>query len=207
MAKNPLITDDVRLLIATVYLENPEFRAKEIRNEVEARLRRKNPKTKPEWPGLSAVQKELTRIRSNIDKRPPKLKELDTPWSIGSLVQYDIPPEALPMVLRVCAQRNTMGMTVRAYNWRRRQDVMAGSPMPEAPDYNEPFSIRDALWVSRLSKLTSDPQDIWNLAAWCSAEERAYEAIGKSIDIVNIDSFLLRRFGLEQSEESKGGTL
>lgn len=94
MAKNPLITNEVREVIATIYLNYPDWRAKEIRDGVEARLHEQNPRSKPGWPGLSAVQKELTKQRKTDDTRPPESKRLDEPWSLGASVKHDIPPDA-----------------------------------------------------------------------------------------------------------------
>jgi hypothetical protein len=94
MAKNPLITDEVRQVIAEIYLKHPDWRAKEIRDGVEARLHKQNPRSKPGWPGLSAVQKELTKQRKTNDARPPESKRLDEPWSLGASVNFGISPEA-----------------------------------------------------------------------------------------------------------------
>ena len=66
MAKGPVIPDDVKRDIAEVYLEHRDWRAKEIQSEVNSRLRKRNYKINPDWPGLSAVQKQLTQIRKNI---------------------------------------------------------------------------------------------------------------------------------------------
>jgi len=154
MAKNPLITDDIRQLIATVYLENPDFRAKEIRKEVEARLLRANPKTKPNWPGLSAVQKILTQVRNRNTERPSELKELDDPWCIASMVKYPITAEALPHVLQLQV-------------WI-------------AEKINRLITIREALWAARLYTVTKNMEELQDYARDYALYEKIRELYGES---------------------------
>tara|TARA_R100000049_G_C1930658_1_gene74648 strand:+ start:470 stop:1234 length:765 start_codon:yes stop_codon:yes gene_type:complete len=123
MPKGPLITDEVRRLITKIYVEHTDWQAKEVQSELNHLLNSK-------WPGLSAVQKALTKIRKKDDERSPESKELDGPWSTASMVRYPIPPEALPSVLKAwaCAREK----------------------------YNHPFTIREALWAARLYAVTKD---------------------------------------------------
>jgi hypothetical protein len=144
MAKGPKITDEVINLIASVYLEHQDWRAKEIKKEVNVRLRRVNPKLPPDWPGLSAVQKELTKIRKRLTELPPEKQELDRPWSMATVMKYPIPPEALLSVLEV-------------WVWTREN-------LKDAV-----FTIREAQWASRLYFLTSDTASLAKVArlyAW-----------------------------------------
>lgn len=107
-----------------------------------------------DWPSVSAVQKELTEIRKNIDKKSPELKGLDEPWSLGSLTKYDISPEALPAVMSVY-----------------RKCLAA----------EREFTIGEALWVARLHKLF-DPPDPVTMLNWATAyalEEWVSEITGK----------------------------
>lgn len=181
MAKNPLITDKVRRVIAEIYLEHPDCRAKEIRDRVEARLHKQNLRSKPGWPGISAVQKELTKIRANLDKRPPEVKELDKPFSLGTLVKYPIPPEALPTVLEAWA------------HYRKGTTN---------------FTIREALWFARLSgalslfeKVGDKDRSLANLVIWYAIRESAYEAIGEDIDTTDLDTGVLGLLKLEEEKE------
>ena len=194
MAQGPHLSQEIKILIARIHLEHPDYGPTNLREELLRRMKETGLDRNfgPDWPGVSAVGKVLANIRSNLDKRPPETKRIDMPWSIGSLPQYSIPPEALPMVLRLYAQ--PMSVTVRVATQRLR---VKAEPIS--------FSIRDALWVSRLSKLFSDPQDIWDFAAWCSVQERTYEAIGEATDFANIDRLLLKKLGLNRLETNKGG--
>ena len=56
---------------------------------------------------------------------------LDQPWCVGCLAKYDIPPEALPIVMWVYEKH--LGQK------------------------EQHFSIREALWIARLYKLIDDP--------------------------------------------------
>lgn len=56
---------------------------------------------------------------------------LDQPWCVGCLAKYDIPPEALPIVMWVYEKH--LGQK------------------------EQHFSIREALWLARLYKLIDDP--------------------------------------------------
>ena len=120
MAKNPLITDEVRQVIAEVYVMHPDYRAKEVQNEVHARLRQLNAHVKPDWPGLSAIQKELTKIRKNDSERSTEAKGLDRPWSVGTVNDFIIPPEVIPTLIQIQANiRKDDGLllTIREARW------------------------------------------------------------------------------------------
>jgi len=132
MAKNPLITNEVRKVIANIYLEHSDWRAKEIRDAVEARLHKINPRSKPGWPGLSAVQKELTKQRKTDDARPPESKALDQPWSLGKITERDLPIESIPVILGIQEYRRLKG--------------------------KEPLTIRQAWWLSRIYSVISQPE-------------------------------------------------
>jgi hypothetical protein len=156
MAKNPLITDEVKRVIAQMYLKHSDWRAKEIRDGVEARLHEQNPRSKPGWPGLSTVQKELTKQRKTDDTRPPESKGLDEPWNIATMADADneIPAEALPIVLRVWAK-----------SFERK---------------GKSLTIREAKWVSRLYHLINDIDSLKWYAKFYALEERTTEITGKS---------------------------
>ena len=162
MAKGPKLTAEVMQCITLVYLKYPNWRAKEIQGEVNARLRRENLRVSPDWPGLSAIQKALTKIRKNDNERSPESKELDRLWNTASLVKYPIPPEALPTVLKV-------------WVW-----------MPE--NLNFPLTIREALWVSRLYTVVKDVPLLTMRSQLHAIDERASEITGEprlSLDYFN----------------------
>ncbi len=81
--------------------------------------------------GLGAVQKELTKIRKNPSS------PLDEPWSLGSLAEYEIPPEAMPTVMSAYKKRLA------------EKDVL---------------TIREALWIGRLHNAVDPPDLVWDWA-------------------------------------------
>ncbi|MFC1968608.1 hypothetical protein ACFLVX_04395 [Chloroflexota bacterium] len=180
MAKGPLVTDAVEATIAEVYQKHPKWKAPEIRFEVNYLLRQKNPKLPAAWPGLSTVQKVLATIRRK--EKEPLPNPLDKPWSIGTLVKHPIPPEALPTVLEVWAKF-------------RKSEIF--------------FSVRVALWFSRLSSVLSDfekvgdkNRNLANVVIWYAIREGAYDVIGKDIvDTSDLDEMVLQLLKLEEDKE------
>ena len=160
MAKGPLITDEVIKLIAKAYLEHPEWRAKEIQSEVNTWLRTKNHRVNPEWPGLSTVQKELTKIRKRDAMRQPESKRIDELWSIGTLAEFNIPPEATPKVFQLQQKRT---------------------------DAEKPLTIREAMWVGRLHILIEDINRLGLLAIHYALMERVCELADIPNDTFNMD--------------------
>ncbi len=137
MAKGPRITKVIRDKIASLYLEDRSSPAKEIVEKLRQLYGDKAP-------GLSAVQKELTRIRRN----PNVSSELDKPWVLGAIGKYDIPAEIVPTIIELLRSRNNKGEIVgRSF-----------------------LTIRQALWVTRLSPLMDTiGEDI--LALYTSSHE------------------------------------
>ncbi|MDP2932174.1 MAG: hypothetical protein Q8O05_06755 [Chloroflexota bacterium] len=196
MAQGALITLEIKELIAQIHLAHPDYGPTGLRRELLERMKEigLDQNFGPDWPGVSAVGKVLANIRANLARRSPETKGIDALWSIGSLAQYPIPPEALLMVLRVSVEPTDI--PVRVANWRARMDK-------DHEIFN--FTIRDALWAARLYKLFTDPQDIWDFAAWCSVQERIQEATGQATDFPYIHRALLKKLGLSPSTDEKGG--
>ena len=70
-------------------------------------------------------------IKLISDARNHPKSPLDLHWTIGCLGKYDIPPEALPIVRVIYEQR--------------------------LEERHHRFTIREALWISRLHKIIDDP--------------------------------------------------
>ncbi len=168
MPKGPKITDDVVRLIATVYWDHREWRAKEIQIEVNHQLRKKRPDLNPNWPGLSAVQKELTKIRKRDAEKP---QELDSDWSLGTLTKYDLPPDAIPTIIAIQEMRQNNG--------------------------ERPLTIREAWWVSRLRCLVSSPKVLSIaevLSLWAinyAGEEEIAEISNTEFDTSELDQTII----------------
>lgn len=129
MAKGPRITDKVRQIIAEVYLAHPDWRAKETQREVNILL-------KGRGPGLSAVQKGLTKLRGRYHELIEH--EEENVWSLFSYFHFEVPPDALPVVLQVWLSA-------------RKDDKM-------------PVTNREVKWVVRLHKVIKDVKMLKNTA-------------------------------------------
>ncbi len=143
MAKGPIITDEVKQIIASVYLANIDWRAKEIQREVNNLC-----KGRGSW--LSAVQKVLTKVRRSYDELAQHWEE-DT-WSLFSYYHFEVPPDALPIVLQV---------------WLRARI-----------DDKMPVTNREVKWVVRLYKVINDVKMLKNRAKDLAINELIGEILG-----------------------------
>lgn len=169
--RGPNIPDSVRGVIAEVYLEDTNRVAKEIVAELHRRLRNQGMQLKPSWPGLSSVQKELTKQRKTDDARTPESKKLDKPWSIGSSIEHDIPPEATADLLDV---------------WKYCLAI------------SHTFTIREAKWVVHIRTALQTSQNVYQYrgallfgyANEYAIRERISEILGSPMDTRDIDGNL-----------------
>lgn len=192
MAKGAHLTQRIKELIAQIHLEHPGYGATQVRADLLKLMKDEGIDRNfgPDYPSLSAVQKVLTTIRAKLDNRPPEVKGLDKPWSVSSLSKYPIPPEALPVVLKVYAIWETV-------------DLSAYSTLATKGFTKQIFSVRLALWVARLSKLFSETAE---LAVWAfaySLAEVVNEAVGEPQHLGEHlgefnDFLLLRKLGLAE---------
>ena len=173
MTGGPKITEQIQQLIVDTYLEHPDWVAKQVQEWVDNEVGRKGLAVK--GPGLSAVQKKLAEYRDNLGKHV-SLKMFRTPWSLGSLYQDDMSPEAIQIVLSV-------------QKLRRLRD-------------EEPLTIPEAKWVGRLSRVfdpilkTDKLQSMINLvklenlsiwAQWYAARELASKVGNIPLDTSDFD--------------------
>jgi hypothetical protein len=75
------------------------------------------------------AEETLEKLISQARNHP--VSDLDAPWSVGCLAKYDMPPDALPIVMKI-------------YEGRLREE-------------EQHFTIREALWIARLHKIIDDP--------------------------------------------------
>jgi hypothetical protein len=167
MAKNPLVTKNIKLVIGEIYLKNPTWAAKKIRDAVEAKLHETNPCSQKGWPGLSAVQKEVSVIRRKDDERSPESRALDRPWSIGALNKYDIAYEVVPRLIEI-------------------NNIMKNIPGLQ------PLEIRRARWASRLQSLTKDNLKLITLSGVYAERELVSELMGIDLDTSDIDELAIK---------------
>lgn len=122
MAKGPEITDEIRLLATKLHKEHPKWTNKEIRNWILKSVHEDDPSLPKEWPSKFAIDRIMPGIRERIRKSKLEPSPLDKPWSVLTMIQYPIPPEALPSVLRVWYLAKDWGyaLTIREAQWVAR---------------------------------------------------------------------------------------
>jgi hypothetical protein len=157
MPKGPKITNEVKKFIAEVNEKHPDWIAKKVMVEVQAQLRRVNHQVKPDWPGLSAVQIELKKIRQRKIHDEPS--GIDSRWSAGALGEYDIPSEAIPKVLEIQGLRLS----------------------------HEPLTIREARWIGHLHAVTGDIMELATWAALYASREKICEQADIEKDTTDLD--------------------
>jgi len=154
MAKGPILTDEVKRLIAEICSEHPDWVAKEVKYEVQARLRRAGHQAKPDWPGITVVQIILKQIRAEREKGP---LPIDKQWSIGRLAEYDIPAGAVSKVLEIQSIRaNHEPLTIREARWIGRLHTVTDEIM-ELAVWAAMYADREKICdIANLEKDTSD---------------------------------------------------
>jgi hypothetical protein len=125
MPRGHLITSETRSRIADVLIRNPTWIAKEIQAEVDRQMGGRAP-------GLSAVQKEVTKLRKRVAKAPAS--ELDKSWNLSTLSEHDLPPKIIPILIEM--QKLKKGI------WY-------------SPTATE-LTVRQARWVCRLYYLIAE---------------------------------------------------
>ena len=154
MAKGPFITDEIRRFIAQVHIEHPDWHAKQVKAEV-------NRLSDGQGPGISATQKELTKI----NRRRKEITDVqENLWNLGLLSNPevpDLPTDSIPVVLKVLFQRiKKKGRLV---------------------------TIREAKWIARLRYLEKDIDKLSLYTQFYAAAEQACEAAGVTFDSIAMD--------------------
>ena len=173
MAKGPIVTTEVEFIIASVYQKHPKWKATEVRNEVSHILQKSNPKLPSDWPGLSTVQKVLAIVRK------PQIDPQNKPWSMGTLNEYPIPPDAIPSVLKV---------------WKHWDDMVREVGLDKLA-FDPTLTIRGAKWAGRLAHVIDD---IGVLAVWAlqyASVEQMLQYLGKPFDSHVLDDELMKPDG------------
>jgi hypothetical protein len=157
MARGNVLTENIKHLIAKVYLEHPDWRTRKIREEVINQWHQVSRNyDDPNWPGLSVVQKLLAKYRKRDAEELPESEGLSKPWSTMSMAKYPIPPEALPSVLQV-------------WVWIRENT-------------NATFTIREAQWAARLYAVTKEIEFLGLLSRMHSIMELVSKLTGTSVE-------------------------
>jgi len=180
MAKGYFLTNEIKMLIAKIHDEHPDWGPTKTREELVRVLREtglyKN--FDKNWPSVSAVGAVLRPIKKKESELGPDSQ--DKPWSISTLDKCPIPPEALPKVLEEYRQHKAEGtdLTTREAKWIARLSALPATQCPR----NLPYHIaRTELLYELLDeapnfdifdKLLADlpgNSDDWQVPFWASA--------------------------------------
>jgi hypothetical protein len=161
MAKGPVITENIRQEMAKIYVAHPDWRAKEVENELKEKLKEKAP-------GLSSIQKELKRIRVREDERSPEEENLNRTWTIGDLTKHELGPEAVRLLLLIQNERKREGRTLlkvrealwvaRLYAVREIGPIKQPMPLDLLATWGEAYALREK--VCTISNTICDTSDL-----------------------------------------------
>lgn len=154
MAQGQRLTKQHKKYIAEVCHQNPDWVAKEVREQFHNHFGLKG-----EWPGLSAIQKAVHDIREADNKRSLESKAFDELWSLGSLPKHPIPPEAMPVVMSAYkkALEERGELTIREAQWIARLYRIIDPP-DLVLDWAFEYALQE--W---LSEITGEPIDTTEL--------------------------------------------
>ncbi len=129
MPQAPVITENIIKLIAEIYSTDKTLVAKQVLDKVHEALGRSD------WPKLSVIQRELKKIRDkDITINPAEEIGLDSLWHLGVLAKYPLPPEGIAKVVEI-------------------KCLYGRPPKHQKGAWGISLSIREAIWISRLSLL------------------------------------------------------
>jgi len=164
MAKAPHLIPQVESLIAQIYIENTALGPTAIHEKLLLKMKEEGLDRifGPNWPGVSSVGKKIREIRDEEIRL--SLGREDRPWSLVALADYDIPPEALPVVMNAWSkalEQDNSPLTIRQVKWIARlyyflRSKSADSLIEQALEY----ARRER--ILRLTKTYPDkPEDAW----------------------------------------------
>lgn len=160
MAKGPRMSNEMQQTITAVFRKHRDWRIKEIQAEVD-RL------TEGKAPGISAVQKLLSQIKSR--ETEPQFKSLDRLWSLGTLSEHPMPPEVIPKLLEIQMQGHRLG--------------------------SKSLTIREAQWMARLHMHQTDISLLYLTALAYAIYEENCELTGQQCDTSEFDDQLSDSMG------------
>ncbi|MFC1965707.1 hypothetical protein ACFLWI_02000 [Chloroflexota bacterium] len=137
MAKGAYLTPRIKHLIAEIYRKNRSLGPTRTREELLKKMKEEglDKYFGPNFPSISSVSKELTEYKKNDEGRSSESKALDAPWTFGSLAEYPISPDAIPIVVSI-------------YEKCFMENLIVGC---QSDDWL--LSVREALWIGRLHKI------------------------------------------------------
>jgi hypothetical protein len=117
----------IRAKIAGVLERNPDYTPKQVQREIRLELKslkEKNPDMyiPDNWPGIGAIRNLMKDMRPKLELMNEQ--GLDEPWSLGCLIEHDLPAEVIPLLLDI------------------QKEIYS--------DQLKTLTIREAFWISKL---------------------------------------------------------
>ena len=197
MDRGPRVPDNVRLLIARIYLEmrkkNPKIKAPAVREAVRCRLKKV---PYPGWPGLSVVQKVITDIRKR--DADPLFNRQDEPWCLACLDEYPLSPEVLKAVCEVWAADLKELIDSAATAEAEGLDIIDSRQLGNRLSTNP--TIREVKWIARLHCIIQEdtairpwgsPNRLSTTAELYARAERLHEMLGIPFESDEMDRHLI----------------
>jgi len=132
----PSVLMAIKREILKIHRKYPKMKSPEIHTELEIKFQ--NTELFAKIPGNDAIRKEIRRIKGKENE----LDEIDKPWSLQSIRQYGISPEAIPVLLFF--QQN-----IKLFYQPRLSDALLGTTQADR-DRVSVLTIRRAIWISYL---------------------------------------------------------
>ncbi|MFC1933651.1 hypothetical protein ACFLXX_00675 [Chloroflexota bacterium] len=192
MAKGAHLTQQVKILIAQIHLSHPDWGATKMHEKLLEDLKSLGLDRifGPNWPSVSTVQKELTDIRKRDEVRTPESKDLDNPWSLGTLGmkhEFELPSETIPVILAIKRSRDSsLNQRIKSTNEESRELhnkwKVPLDKIDKVLEQLKPFSVREAKWVARLFHVLKDKANIEEMGLWA----HHYSGIEKVCEVANV---------------------
>jgi hypothetical protein len=131
MPRGAVVSEEVKRLVGSLLNKGEKMTGKELKNAVEDEIK-----------GINYTVRTYQNIKEELRPALIELKKsgLDIPWHIGVLIDYpnQFPPETIPDIL-----------AVKKWGEEHPENIFGLSTKPLGT-----FTIRQALWVSRLYGIT-----------------------------------------------------
>jgi hypothetical protein len=168
--RGPNISKAMRATIFRAAWENPKKDRRILAAELFEKLEGRSP-------SVETIEKMISAARNQPDP-------LDGPWSIGSVKDHPVPPDALPILMEVYYRRlHEEGALIK-------HTVDSGGNYLDVV-YDKVLSIRVALWIGRLYIIVQNLTIMEEMAEAYALEERVEEILDRAPCSTEIDLLLL----------------
>jgi len=116
-----------KTLVIEIFQAHPDWNGKQVYDRYLEMI--EDPK---QFRTLNAIQKQLEKIKPIMEQ----IADLDKKWHLGTLKEHNIPAEAVPYILMV-------------------QDYAENYPDPVSNKPQDPVTIRQVTWISRLYSIVA----------------------------------------------------